>query len=125
MTHKILINIIVLLVLLPGISVAQSTRSIQNQAPMLTQNQAPMSTQTQAPLSTQEQKFSYAMGFKVATQLQEKLSKRGVQLDAPAFVQAIQDVLSGAQPQLPETAMQAVIQLYLTQQAMMQAQPKQ
>jgi FKBP-type peptidyl-prolyl cis-trans isomerase FklB len=97
MTRERLIKIAVLLAALPGISGAQ------------------------AELSTEEQKFSYAMGFKVATQLQQKLRRRGMQLDAPAFVQAVQDVLSGTPPQLSEGEMHVVIQIQQAQQVREQA----
>ncbi|MGI9287104.1 MAG: FKBP-type peptidyl-prolyl cis-trans isomerase [Pseudomonadales bacterium] len=97
MRHKTLISLAVLLASLPGISVAE------------------------APLSTQKQKFSYAMGVRMATQLQQKLEQGGMPLDSSSFEKGIQDALSGAQPQLSPTEIQAVIQIYRTQHYMKRA----
>ena len=93
-----LISTILLLILLPGVLFAQTT-----------------------PLSTLEQKFSYAMGFRVVEQLQQKLEQTGIQLDEITFTQAIQDALSGAQPQLSGEEIKAVLQIYQTKQFMKQA----
>ena len=97
MTYKILIIVAVLLASLPGISVAQ------------------------APLSTQKQKFSYAMGFHMVTQLQQKLEQAGMPFDTSTFAQGIEDALSGAQPQLSSVEIQAVIQIQQAQQFVKQA----
>ncbi|MCP4379482.1 MAG: FKBP-type peptidyl-prolyl cis-trans isomerase [bacterium] len=97
MTHKIWISTAVLIASLPGISVAQT------------------------PLLTQEQKFGYAMGFRMATQLQQKLVQAGMPLDTSTFAQGVQDALSGAQAQLSKEEVQAVIQIYQTQQFVKQA----
>ena len=97
MIHKTLISIVMLGVSLPCSSVAQ------------------------APLSTQKQKFSYAMGFRVVTQVLKKLEQTGVPLDASKFDQGIQDALSGSPSKLSVEEIQAVIQVYQTQQFVKQA----
>ena len=95
MTHKLWIGIAIILASSTNVSIAQ------------------------VPLSTPEQKFSYAMGVRVATQLQQKLGLAGTQLDTSTFIQGIQDVLTGAQSQLSREEIQSVLQIQQTQQYMM------
>ena len=66
-------------------------------------------------LKTEEQKISYAMGAYFAAGIQQQ----AVDLDLPAFMQAVEDQLKGAKLLIPEAEMQAILVRYqakLTQQ---------
>jgi len=49
----------------------------------------------QAMLDSDEQKYSYALGYQIGSQIQRQLDSEGVKLDADAFARGIADVLSG------------------------------
>ena len=46
-------------------------------------------------LDSDEQKYSYALGYQIGSQIQRQLDAEGVELDVDAFVRGIADVLSG------------------------------
>ncbi len=64
----------------------------------------------QSELQTPEQKFSYALGFQVGMQLRQQLFGRDMAIDEGAFLQAIEDVLRQAEPQMSVDDMQAALQ---------------
>ncbi|MDH3691549.1 MAG: FKBP-type peptidyl-prolyl cis-trans isomerase [Gammaproteobacteria bacterium] len=66
-------------------------------------------------IATDAQRFSYAVGFQVGQQLQQRLTQEGMELDAVAFVEAIQDVLNGNDPKLALEEMQAAYQAGITE----------
>jgi len=49
----------------------------------------------QAMLDSDEQKYSYALGYQIGSQIQRQLDSEDVKLDADAFARGIADVLSG------------------------------
>ena len=49
----------------------------------------------QAMLDSDEQKYSYALGYQIGSQIQRQLDSEGVKLEADAFARGIADVLSG------------------------------
>jgi FKBP-type peptidyl-prolyl cis-trans isomerase FklB len=63
-------------------------------------------------LKTEKQKFSYTVGFQVG----QSLKRDGLELDVKAFSQAVEDVLSGAQPQLSMDQMKAAINTFREKQ---------
>jgi len=65
-----------------------------------------------ADLSTEKQQFSYAVGYRLA----QDIKRQSLDLDAAALAQAIQDVLSGAEPRLTAGQMQAAVRSQLQQQ---------
>ncbi len=67
--------------------------------------------------STDKEKFSYSLGFQVGTQLNQQLSQQGMDLDAAAFAQAVEDVLNGIEPRLSMESMDAALR---AEQAKMQ-----
>ena len=46
-------------------------------------------------LDSDEQKYSYALGYQIGSQIQRQLVAEGVELDVDAFARGIADVLSG------------------------------
>ena len=46
-------------------------------------------------LDSDQQKYSYALGYQIGSQIQRQLVAEGVELDVDAFVRGIADVLSG------------------------------
>ena len=46
-------------------------------------------------LDSDEQKYSYALGYQIGSQIQRQLDAEGVELDVDAFARGITDVLSG------------------------------
>lgn len=63
-------------------------------------------------LSTEKQKFSYTIGFQIA----QNIKNRGLDVDAKALAQAIEDVLGGKQPQLSMADMQATMTAFQRKQ---------
>jgi FKBP-type peptidyl-prolyl cis-trans isomerase FklB len=63
-------------------------------------------------LSTEKQKFSYTIGFQIA----QNIKNRGLDIDAKALAQAIEDVLGGKQPQLSMADMQAAMAAFQRKQ---------
>ena len=63
-------------------------------------------------LSTEKQKFSYTIGFQIA----QNIKNRGLDVDAKALAQAIEDVLGGKQPQLSMADMQAAMAAFQRKQ---------
>lgn len=61
-----------------------------------------------AELATDQQKMSYFLGFQVGQQFKQD----GIDLDAKAFLQAIEDAKSGAVPKLTPEEMQATVQRF-------------
>jgi FKBP-type peptidyl-prolyl cis-trans isomerase FklB len=62
----------------------------------------------EAEIKTEKQKLSYALG----AYFSQGISQQGVDMDLPAFLQAIEDVLSNAQLKLSEDEIQAVLTQY-------------
>ena len=46
-------------------------------------------------LDSDQQKYSYALGYQIGSQIQRQLVAEGVELDVDAFARGIADVLSG------------------------------
>ena len=63
-------------------------------------------------LTTEKQKFSYTIGFQIA----QNIKSRGLDVDAKALAQAIEDVLGGKQPQLSMADMQAAMAAFQRKQ---------
>lgn len=63
-------------------------------------------------LTTEKQKFSYTIGFQIA----QNIKNRGLDVDAKALAQAIEDVLGGKQPQLSMADMQATMTAFQRKQ---------
>ena len=62
-------------------------------------------------LKTESQQFSYALGYGVASQYKQRLKTTPeVQLDAKAFIQAIEDVLGNGKQKLSDAEMRTVMQ---------------
>ena len=49
----------------------------------------------ETPLDSDNQKYSYALGYQIGSQIQRQLDAEGVELDVDAFARGIVDVLSG------------------------------
>jgi len=49
----------------------------------------------ETPLDSDDQKYSYALGYQIGSQIQRQLDAEGVELDVDAFAQGVVDVLSG------------------------------
>jgi len=78
-----------------------------------------------APLTTEKQKFSYALGMSIGTQVGGNLKKQSVEVDPALVSQGMKDALSGAKPRLTQEEAQAVLtekqnQVRKEQQAKMQ-----
>jgi len=78
-----------------------------------------------APLTTEKQKFSYALGMSIGSQVGGNLKKQSVEVDPDLVSQGIKDTLSGAKPRLTQEEAQAVLtekqnQVRKEQQAKMQ-----
>ena len=61
-----------------------------------------------AELNTEKQKLSYALG----AYFSQGVSQQGVDMDIPAFMQAVEDVLNKAQLKLSDEELQAVLTQY-------------
>ena len=61
-----------------------------------------------AALNTEKQKFSYAMGIFFS----QNVTQQNIDLDAPAFLQAIDDMLNGSEPKLTKEEMNEVLTRY-------------
>jgi len=68
--------------------------------------------QETAVLNTEKQQFSYAVGYRLA----QDIKLQGLDVDAAALAQAIQDSLSGVEPRLSAGEMQAAVRSHLQQQ---------
>ncbi len=64
---------------------------------------------TAAALTTREQKFSYALGMSIGTQVGGNLKKQSVAVDPALVSQGMKDALSGAKPLLTQEEAQAVL----------------
>ncbi len=66
---------------------------------------------TAAPpaLTTRKEKFSYAVGMSVGTQVDGNLKKQSVDVDPSLVSQGFKDVMSGAKPRLTQEEAQAVL----------------
>jgi FKBP-type peptidyl-prolyl cis-trans isomerase len=60
-------------------------------------------------LTTKKQKFSYALGMSIGTQVGGNLKKQAVEVDPNLVSQGMKDALSGAKPRLTEAEAQAVL----------------
>ena len=49
----------------------------------------------ETPLDSDEQKYSYALGYQIGSQIQRQLDAENVELEVDAFIRGIADVLSG------------------------------
>lgn len=74
---------------------------------------APLALAEDVELSTEQQKFSYAIGYQIGQSLQ----REGIEVEVPALVQAITDVLTGAQAKLSPAQMQAAVRNFQQQKA--------
>ncbi len=61
-----------------------------------------------AELNTEKQKLSYALG----TYFSQGISQQGVDMDIPAFLQAVEDVLNKAELKLSDEELQTVLTQY-------------
>ena len=61
-----------------------------------------------AELNTEKQKLSYALG----AYFSQGISQQGVDMDIPAFMQAVEDVLNKAELKLSDEELQAVLTQY-------------
>lgn len=68
--------------------------------------------QETADLTTERQQFSYAVGYRLA----QDIKQQALDVDGTALAQAIQDVLSGAEPRLSPGEMQAAVRSHLQRQ---------
>ena len=66
---------------------------------------AAVATAAEEGLSTEKEKFSYTIGFQIA----QNIKSRGLDLDAKALTQAIEDLLGGKPPRLSMAEMQAAM----------------
>jgi FKBP-type peptidyl-prolyl cis-trans isomerase len=67
-------------------------------------------TEAAAPaLTTKKQKFSYALGQSIGTQVGGNLKKQSVEVDPILVSQGLKDALSGAKPRLTQEEAQAVL----------------
>src|ERR1019366_9929222 len=62
-----------------------------------------------APLKTRKEKFSYALGMSIGTQVGGNLKKQSVEVDPNLVSQGMKDALSGAKPRLTQEEAQAVL----------------
>jgi len=70
----------------------------------------PATAATAAPaLTTKKQKFSYALGMSIGTQVGGNLKKQSVEVDPNLVSQGMKDALSGAKPRLTQEEAQAVL----------------
>jgi FKBP-type peptidyl-prolyl cis-trans isomerase FklB len=60
-------------------------------------------------LTTKKQKFSYALGMSIGTQVGGNLKKQSVEVDPTLVSQGLKDALSGAKPRLTQEEAQAVL----------------
>jgi FKBP-type peptidyl-prolyl cis-trans isomerase len=60
-------------------------------------------------LTTKKQKFSYALGMSIGTQVGGNLKKQSVEVDPNLVSQGMKDALSGAKPRLTQEEAQAVL----------------
>src|SRR5919106_3645154 len=60
----------------------------------------------EAELTTDQQKLSYGIGLQVANTLQ----RQGIKIDARAFSLAVEDILAGKEPRIPQQELQAVFE---------------
>jgi FKBP-type peptidyl-prolyl cis-trans isomerase FklB len=71
---------------------------------------AAATTSATAPaLTTKKQKFSYALGMSIGTQVGGNLKKQSVEVDPNLVSQGMKDALSGAKPRLTQEEAQAVL----------------
>ena len=63
----------------------------------------------ESPLETDQQKYSYAMGYQIGSQIAQQINAEGVVIDADAFARGIADVLAGRGLALSEGEMMAAI----------------
>ncbi|NIP72710.1 MAG: FKBP-type peptidyl-prolyl cis-trans isomerase [Gammaproteobacteria bacterium] len=74
---------------------------------------APLALAEDVELGSEQQKFSYAIGYQIGQSLQ----REGIEVEVPALVQAITDVLSGAEARLSPAQMQAAVRNFQQQKA--------
>lgn len=60
-------------------------------------------------LETELQKYSYAMGYSIGTQVLNQFGSENIELDADAFARAMRDAISQSDPAMDPGAMQAVV----------------
>jgi len=65
-------------------------------------------TEVKTEINTDEQKLSYAMGIYFAV----GVTQQNVELDVPAFIQAVEDVLNKNDPQISTEEMQNILTKY-------------
>lgn len=61
-----------------------------------------------AKIETEQEKISYALGVVFG----QNVTRQGMELDTPAFLQAIEDVLTGAELKLSDSDMQYIMRMY-------------
>ena len=68
-------------------------------------------------LVSDEQKYSYALGYQIGSQIQRQLVAEGVELDVDAFARGIADVLSGRALALSQDEIMKAIEIKGEQEA--------
>lgn len=63
----------------------------------------------QAELESQNEKFSYALGFQIASQIKQRLQQDNLEIDGDAFSQAVSDIMGDVEPRLTQEQMQAAL----------------
>ena len=63
----------------------------------------------ESSLETDQQKYSYALGYQIGSQIAQQINAEGVVIDADAFARGIADVLAGRGLALSEGEMMAAI----------------
>lgn len=61
-----------------------------------------------ANIETEQEKISYALGVVFG----QNITRQGMELNTPAFLQAIEDVLTGAEMKLSDSDMQYIMRVY-------------
>jgi FKBP-type peptidyl-prolyl cis-trans isomerase FklB len=75
-----------------------------------------MPTFADAALNSEKQKLSYAMGIFFS----QSITQQNIDLDVPAFLQAIDDVLNKSEPKLSREEMQTILTKYQEEQTRQQ-----
>lgn len=65
-----------------------------------------------ADLKSENEKISYSIGFQFGSQIARDLKLNNIDVDAKQLAQAVEDVISGAQPKLSVPEMQGVMQAF-------------
>ena len=88
---------------------SNSKRAATAEAPVKERGTAAKSATAAPELTTKKQKFSYALGMSIGTQVDGNLKKQSVEVDPNLVSQGMQDTLSGVKPLLTQEEAQAVL----------------